>query len=80
MTEKIKKKPNKKSMSATIRDLRESLKRENDRNDRLCTRMLKAEYENEIIESYSAKLAIKKVKENKTHPLSFELINITLLA
>lgn len=34
----------------------------------------------EIVESYTPKLAIEKAKENKTYPKTFELIDIKLLA
>ena len=34
----------------------------------------------EIIDSYSAEMAIEKLKKNKTHPSTFELLDIKQLA
>lgn len=34
----------------------------------------------DVIESYCAELAIEKLKSNKIHPNTFELIDITLMA
>ena len=34
----------------------------------------------EIVQTYSVDFALKKILENKAHPKTFELIDITLLA
>lgn len=107
MTEK--KKPKRKSMTATIKSLREDLATARERHQNMWQRWRDCNQElnslrlliplkyykidfkiksnaghevehSQVVEHYSAELAIKEVKSNKTHPDTFKLLNITLMA